>query len=40
LGGGENEVTLIREDGEETWDPMTKEAVAKALILRIADELK
>jgi phosphopantothenoylcysteine decarboxylase/phosphopantothenate--cysteine ligase len=40
MGGGENEVTLIREDGEETWDPMTKEAVAKELILRIADELK
>jgi phosphopantothenoylcysteine decarboxylase/phosphopantothenate--cysteine ligase len=40
MGGGENEVTLIREDGEETWDPMTKEAVARELILRIADELK
>jgi phosphopantothenoylcysteine decarboxylase/phosphopantothenate--cysteine ligase len=40
MGGGDNEVTLIREDGEETWDPMSKEAVAKELVLRIADALK
>jgi phosphopantothenoylcysteine decarboxylase/phosphopantothenate--cysteine ligase len=39
MGGGENEVTLVKEEGEETWDTMTKEAVAKQLVLRIADEL-
>jgi phosphopantothenoylcysteine decarboxylase/phosphopantothenate--cysteine ligase len=39
MGGGENEVTLIRESGEETWDPMSKEAVAKQLVERIIDEL-
>jgi phosphopantothenoylcysteine decarboxylase/phosphopantothenate--cysteine ligase len=40
MGGGDNEVTLIRESGEETWDPMSKEAVAKQLVERIIDELK
>ena len=38
MGGGDNEVTLIRESGEETWDPMSKEAVAKQLVERIIDE--
>ncbi|HEY7806165.1 MAG TPA: phosphopantothenoylcysteine decarboxylase, partial [Croceibacterium sp.] len=39
MGGGDNEVTLIREDKEETWDPMSKEGVAKQLVERIIDEL-
>jgi phosphopantothenoylcysteine decarboxylase/phosphopantothenate--cysteine ligase len=39
MGGANNQVTLVRESGEETWEPMAKEQVAKQLIERIADEL-
>jgi phosphopantothenoylcysteine decarboxylase/phosphopantothenate--cysteine ligase len=39
MGGGENQVTLVTEGGEQTWDPMSKAAVAKQLVERIADEL-
>lgn len=36
MGGTENAVTLIMEDGSETWPRMTKQAVAAALASRIA----
>ncbi|MXP40615.1 phosphopantothenoylcysteine synthase [Altererythrobacter soli] len=39
MGGADNQVTLVRESGEETWAPMAKELVAKQLVERIADEL-
>jgi phosphopantothenoylcysteine decarboxylase/phosphopantothenate--cysteine ligase len=39
MGGDENQVTLVRESGEEAWDPMSKLDVAKQLVERIADEL-
>ena len=39
MGGDDNQITLVREDGEETWDPMSKIDVAKVLVQRIADEL-
>jgi phosphopantothenoylcysteine decarboxylase/phosphopantothenate--cysteine ligase len=39
MGGADNQVTLVRESGEESWEPMAKEQVAKQLIERIADEL-
>jgi phosphopantothenoylcysteine decarboxylase/phosphopantothenate--cysteine ligase len=39
MGGADNQVTLIREDGEETWEPMSKTDVARHLVERIADEL-
>lgn len=40
MGGADNQVTLIRESGEETWEPMSKIEVARQLVERIADELK
>ena len=39
MGGANNQVTLVSEGGEETWEPMAKEQVAKQLVERIADEL-
>ena len=40
MGGAENQVTLIREGGEETWEPMSKIDVARQLVERIADALE
>ena len=40
MGGADNQVTLVRETGEETWEPMSKIDVAKQLVERIVDELK
>jgi phosphopantothenoylcysteine decarboxylase/phosphopantothenate--cysteine ligase len=40
MGGADNAVTLIWEEGEEAWEPMSKQAVAQQLVERIADELK
>jgi phosphopantothenoylcysteine decarboxylase/phosphopantothenate--cysteine ligase len=40
MGGADNQVTLVRETGEETWQPMSKMDVARQLVERIADELK
>jgi phosphopantothenoylcysteine decarboxylase/phosphopantothenate--cysteine ligase len=40
MGGIDNQVTLVRETGEETWEPMSKIDVAKQLVERIVDELK
>lgn len=37
MGGAENAVTLIMEDGSEAWPRMGKEAVAEKLALKIAD---
>jgi phosphopantothenoylcysteine decarboxylase/phosphopantothenate--cysteine ligase len=39
MGGADNQVTLIREGGEEMWEPMSKIDVARQLVERIADEL-
>ncbi|HSQ94821.1 MAG TPA: bifunctional phosphopantothenoylcysteine decarboxylase/phosphopantothenate synthase [Croceibacterium sp.] len=39
MGGADNQVTLVKENGEETWDPMSKMDVAKRLVERIVDEL-
>ncbi|TNC51903.1 bifunctional phosphopantothenoylcysteine decarboxylase/phosphopantothenate--cysteine ligase CoaBC [Rubellimicrobium rubrum] len=39
MGGSENAVTLITPQGEETWERMTKEAVAARLAERIATVL-
>ena len=39
MGGTENAVTLISDTGAEAWPRMTKEAVARALALRIAQAL-
>jgi phosphopantothenoylcysteine decarboxylase/phosphopantothenate--cysteine ligase len=39
MGGADNQVTLIRENGEESWQPMSKIEVAQRLVERIADEL-
>ncbi|MGZ3245854.1 MAG: bifunctional phosphopantothenoylcysteine decarboxylase/phosphopantothenate synthase [Croceibacterium sp.] len=39
MGGADNQVTLVKESGEETWDPMSKMDVAKRLVERIVDEL-
>ncbi len=40
MGGGENAVTLIREDGAEDWPRMGKDQVAKQLAARIAEALQ
>ena len=40
MGGDENQVTLVKENDEETWEPMSKMDVAKQLVERIVDELK
>jgi phosphopantothenoylcysteine decarboxylase/phosphopantothenate--cysteine ligase len=39
MGGTENAVTLITATGAETWDRMTKDAVARKLAARIAESL-
>lgn len=39
MGGSENAVTLITEEGAETWPRMGKDAVAAKLARRIADAL-
>jgi phosphopantothenoylcysteine decarboxylase/phosphopantothenate--cysteine ligase len=39
MGGADNQVTLVRENDEESWEPMSKENVALKLVERIADEL-
>jgi phosphopantothenoylcysteine decarboxylase/phosphopantothenate--cysteine ligase len=39
MGGADNQVTLVRETDEETWEPMSKQDVALQLVERIADEL-
>ncbi|GAA0308370.1 bifunctional phosphopantothenoylcysteine decarboxylase/phosphopantothenate--cysteine ligase CoaBC [Rhodovulum strictum] len=39
MGGTENEVTLITEDGAETWPRLTKDEVAQRLAQRIAEAL-
>jgi phosphopantothenoylcysteine decarboxylase/phosphopantothenate--cysteine ligase len=39
MGGADNQVTLVKETGEESWDPMSKQDVALQLVERIADEL-
>lgn len=40
MGGQKNTVTLIDDNGDEAWDEMSKEGVAKRLALRIAQDLK
>ncbi|NOR31641.1 MAG: bifunctional phosphopantothenoylcysteine decarboxylase/phosphopantothenate synthase, partial [Sulfitobacter sp.] len=40
MGGGENAVTVISDDGAEEWPRMSKDQVAKQLAARIADALK
>lgn len=39
MGGAENAVTLIMEDGAESWPRMAKSEVARRLAVRIAEEL-
>lgn len=39
MGGSENQVTLITEQGAETWPRMTKDDTARALAARIADAM-
>ncbi|MEO1798557.1 MAG: phosphopantothenoylcysteine decarboxylase, partial [Pseudomonadota bacterium] len=39
MGGAENAITLISEDGAETWDRMAKTDVARKLAQRIAQAL-
>ena len=39
MGSDRNEVHLIREKQVDSWDPMTKEDVARKLVERIADAL-
>jgi phosphopantothenoylcysteine decarboxylase/phosphopantothenate--cysteine ligase len=39
MGGPDNQVVLIREDGAETWPWMSKKQVAEALALRISEAL-
>jgi phosphopantothenoylcysteine decarboxylase/phosphopantothenate--cysteine ligase len=40
MGGSENAVTLISDDGAEDWPRMAKDQVAKQLAARISDALK
>lgn len=40
MGGAENDVTLITEDGAEDWPRMGKDAVARQLAARIAEALE
>ena len=40
MGGNENEVLLITENGVESWPHMRKEAVAGQLMQRAADWLR
>jgi phosphopantothenoylcysteine decarboxylase/phosphopantothenate--cysteine ligase len=39
MGGGENAVTLVTADGEESWPRMSKEQVGAKLAARIAQWL-
>lgn len=39
MGGGDNAVTIIDEDGEDTWPRMSKDLVARRLADRIANAL-
>jgi phosphopantothenoylcysteine decarboxylase/phosphopantothenate--cysteine ligase len=39
MGSDRNEVHLVREKHVDSWDPMTKEEVARKLVERIADAL-
>jgi phosphopantothenoylcysteine decarboxylase/phosphopantothenate--cysteine ligase len=39
MGGSENAVTLISDDGAEAWPRMAKDAVARKLAARIAEAL-
>ena len=39
MGGSENQVTLITEQGADTWPRMTKDDTARALAARIADAM-
>ena len=39
MGGGENQVTLITEAGQDSWPRMSKDQVAARLAARIADAL-
>jgi phosphopantothenoylcysteine decarboxylase/phosphopantothenate--cysteine ligase len=39
MGGDENTVHLISEDATEHWEPMSKQAVARTLVERIAEKL-
>jgi len=40
MGGDSNTIELVRASGVERWPPQSKEAVARMLIERIAEELK
>jgi phosphopantothenoylcysteine decarboxylase / phosphopantothenate---cysteine ligase len=40
MGGDSNTIHLVTADGVESWPPQSKEAVARALIARIADALE
>ena len=39
MGGSENAVTLITDDGTEPWERMSKDAVAMTLAQRIAEAI-
>ncbi len=39
MGGSENAVTLITQDGAETWERASKDAVARQLAVRMAEAL-
>jgi phosphopantothenoylcysteine decarboxylase/phosphopantothenate--cysteine ligase len=39
MGGSENDVTLITQDGAEDWPRMGKDQVAQRLALKIAEAL-
>jgi phosphopantothenoylcysteine decarboxylase / phosphopantothenate---cysteine ligase len=40
MGGDSNTVHLVTADGVESWPPQSKDAVARALVARIADALE
>jgi phosphopantothenoylcysteine decarboxylase/phosphopantothenate--cysteine ligase len=40
MGGDSNTIELVRASGVERWPPQSKEAVARMLIERVAEELK
>jgi phosphopantothenoylcysteine decarboxylase / phosphopantothenate---cysteine ligase len=40
MGGSENAVTLISDEGAEAWPRMGKDAVARKLAARIAEALR
>ena len=39
MGGDANSVHVIDADGTESWNAMAKDAVARALVTRMADTL-